>query len=270
MLINLAKKLAFALAGCLVTSAASAQPLTTKPSLTDMLTSNCTATHVLLGGAVSPGCGPTPTRAGDLLYYNGTAWVSLAGNNSGTQILQENSSGVPSWVTASGTGTVTSITCFGTAITNAGTCITTGQIPGEPSTGNASAGNVGEVIDGSAALGAVSLTTVTPANVTSISLTAGDWEVYGTIYYSPGASTTITLLQASTNVTTATIDAAPGNFGQFSGTTFNTGGNVLSVSPGQPKRYSLSTTTTVFLTTNQSFAASTLAAGGKIHAIRTR
>lgn len=56
---------------------------------------------------------PTPTRAGDLIYYNGTNWVTLAGNNSGTLCLQENSSGVPSWVACGGgggglTGTLTS------------------------------------------------------------------------------------------------------------------------------------------------------------------
>lgn len=50
---------------------------------------------------------PTPTRAGDVMYYNGTNWVSLAGNNSGTQFLQETAAGVPSWATVSGTGTVT-------------------------------------------------------------------------------------------------------------------------------------------------------------------
>lgn len=104
-------------------STASAQPLTTQPPL-NMLMANCGLTHVLLGGSVSPGCGPTPTRAGDLLYFNGTTYVSLPGNNSGTQLLQETSAGVPSWVTVSGTGTVTSITCFGTAITSAGTCAT--------------------------------------------------------------------------------------------------------------------------------------------------
>jgi hypothetical protein len=49
---------------------------------------------------------PTATRAGDLTYWNGTHYVNLAGNNSGTKVLQEDSSGVPSWVTA-GTGTVT-------------------------------------------------------------------------------------------------------------------------------------------------------------------
>jgi hypothetical protein len=50
----------------------------------------------------------TPTRAGDIIYWNGTNWTSLAGNNTGTQILSENSSGVPSWSSA-GAGSVTSV-----------------------------------------------------------------------------------------------------------------------------------------------------------------
>lgn len=58
------------------------------------------------GGIISP----TPAAAGDIIYWNGSAWTKFAGNNSGSQVLQENSSGVPSWVTASGAGTVTSIT----------------------------------------------------------------------------------------------------------------------------------------------------------------
>jgi hypothetical protein len=53
---------------------------------------------------------PTPVNPGDVLYWSGSVWVTLAGNTSGTQVLQENSSGVPSWVTVSGTGTVTAIT----------------------------------------------------------------------------------------------------------------------------------------------------------------
>lgn len=69
---------------------------------------------------------PTPTRAGDIMYYNGTNWVSLAGNNSGTQFLQETAAGVPSWATVSGTGTVTSVACgtglSGGTITTSGTC----------------------------------------------------------------------------------------------------------------------------------------------------
>lgn len=49
------------------------------------------------GGLISP----TPTRAGDIVYWNGSSWTSLAGNNSGTQFLQETSSGVPSWAATS-------------------------------------------------------------------------------------------------------------------------------------------------------------------------
>lgn len=70
-------------------------------------------------GAVLVGC--TPTRAGDLGYWNGSAWVCLAGNNSGNKILQEDASGIPSWI-AGGSGTVTSVICDGLTITATGTC----------------------------------------------------------------------------------------------------------------------------------------------------
>jgi hypothetical protein len=52
---------------------------------------------------------PTATRAGDIIYWDGAIWNHLAGNNSGTQFLQETNVGVPSWNTVSGTGTVTSV-----------------------------------------------------------------------------------------------------------------------------------------------------------------
>lgn len=45
----------------------------------------------------------TPTRAGDIGYWNGSNWVCFAGNNSGTQVFSENSSGVPSWTGISST-----------------------------------------------------------------------------------------------------------------------------------------------------------------------
>jgi hypothetical protein len=56
---------------------------------------------------------PTATRAGDILYcqtYSGTctAWGLLAGNNTGTQFLEESSSGVPSWASGGGGDSITS------------------------------------------------------------------------------------------------------------------------------------------------------------------
>jgi hypothetical protein len=50
------------------------------------------------GSIVTPLVLPTPTRSGDVVYYNGTSWLTLPGNNSGTQVLSENASGTPSWV----------------------------------------------------------------------------------------------------------------------------------------------------------------------------
>jgi hypothetical protein len=71
------------------------------------------------GGVV----GPTPTRAGDIIYWDGSTWNHLAGNNSGTAYFSESGAGVPSW--AAGTG-VTSVTCgtglSGGTITTTGTC----------------------------------------------------------------------------------------------------------------------------------------------------
>jgi hypothetical protein len=52
------------------------------------------------GSIVTPLVLPTPTRAGDVVYYNGTSWLTLPGNNSGTQVLSENASGTPTWIAA--------------------------------------------------------------------------------------------------------------------------------------------------------------------------
>jgi hypothetical protein len=71
------------------------------------------------GGIVSP----TPTRAGDVAIWNGSAWATLAGNNSGTQFFQENASGVPSWATVSGSGTLTALTAgVGISFSSGATC----------------------------------------------------------------------------------------------------------------------------------------------------
>lgn len=49
---------------------------------------------------------PNPTRAGDVVYYNGTNYVTLAGNNSGTNCFSENATGVPSFAACGGNPTL--------------------------------------------------------------------------------------------------------------------------------------------------------------------
>lgn len=61
---------------------------------------------------------PTPTRAGDIIYWNGTHYVTLPGNNSGTQFLAETSSGVPAFGNP-----VTNVTCGTVSIITIGTCV---------------------------------------------------------------------------------------------------------------------------------------------------
>jgi hypothetical protein len=265
-------RLIFALLFSMLVSGALAQPLTTKPSLTDMITANCTATHVLLGGTVSPGCGPTPTRAGDIMYFNGTSWVTLAGNNSGTQVFSENASGVPGWITPSGSGTVTSVSCFGTAITSAGTCVITGQIPGTATNDSASAGNVGEYIPSDIlSASAVSLATNSPINVTSISLTAGDWNVSFVAHYKGGTTTVVNYCQSSISATTATPGTANDSIStNYFGSATPFGTVIDFVVPVHNYRVSISAPTTYFGVAQCGFTTSTLSAFGKLFARRIR
>ncbi|WP_176946018.1 hypothetical protein [Bradyrhizobium sp. Rc2d] len=64
------------------------------------------------------------TTQGGVVYRGASSWSALAPGSLG-QLLSTGGAGAnPSWITANGTGTVTSITCFGSAITTIGTCAT--------------------------------------------------------------------------------------------------------------------------------------------------
>jgi len=147
-----------------------------------------------------------------------------------------------------------------------------GQLPGETSTGAATAGNVGEYIESVIASGsATSLTTGTPKTITSISLTAGDWDVSGNISFITAASTSVTGTIASISGTTNVLDSTAGK---------QAGGFWGAIVPGAstpafnqivgPYRLSLSGTTTVFLVGEGFFTVSTLTGYGIIRARRAR
>ena len=80
---------------------AGACPTGTTPGLNVLTTLQAAVNAV--NGIISP----TPTRAGDVVYWNGSNWVTLAGNNSGTVFLSESSAGVPSWAANSSSITFT-------------------------------------------------------------------------------------------------------------------------------------------------------------------
>lgn len=148
-----------------------------------------------------------------------------------------------------------------------------GQLAGTATNDAASAGNIGEFVSSVLAKGsAVSLTTSTPKTVTSISLTAGDWDVWGSCTFTGSSSTQYTFMECGTNTTT---NAEPGAGANRT----DTGPDFASSTPfiGSdrdthvlPARFSLSTTTTVFIVANMGFTVSSASAYGYIEARRRR
>lgn len=132
----------------------------------------------------------------------------------------------------------------------------------------ASAGQVGEYVESKVALGsAVSLTNATAANVTSLSLTAGDWDVEGHVNFSfSGASGVSLTLRASVSQTSAT-ESTDGTEVYADQTGANT--HIFGAS-GTRKRVALNSTTTVYLVGYAGFGAGAVAAFGFISARRVR
>jgi hypothetical protein len=122
--------------------------------------------------------------------------------------------------------------------------VSSGQYPGETTTGSATAGNVGEIITATVARATnTAITSATAKSITSISLTAGDWDVSGYAGYSIG-TTAATNIQAGISTTTNTM---PG-FDSGAQTIINASISVGDVIIPTPiTRISISGTTTVFL-----------------------
>ena len=176
----------------------------------------------------------------------------------------------PLFVSLGGTGqsssTGTGITVLQTAPT-----ITLPLIVGVTTNSNAAAGSVGEYIENSLAVGsAISLTSTTPANIISISLTAGDWDVRGIIGFSlVTSSTVITYLEGCSTSTSATISTNhTTSFPMATGGSTVVGNNFLLPIPFQ--RFSLASTTTIYLVVQASFSANTCSGYGSINARRIR
>lgn len=135
---------------------------------------------------------------------------------------------------------------------------------------SASAGYVGQFVTATVGSGsAVTLTTSTPANVTSMSLTAGDWDVWATCALLPAATTSITALACSTGTTSGTIGSFVSAAAQNFYTAFVPGVNTETIlAPVQ--RISLASTTTVYVVCEATFTVSTMGCYGSISARRRR
>lgn len=153
-------------------------------------------------------------------------------------------------------------------------------IQGTNTNDNASAGNVGEFISSNIASGsAVSLTTGVAADVTSISLTAGDWDVEGLVGYVTTGTTSLTVAASYVGSQSNNLPTPPNNTSPMGGggmnflrmAAFVPGSTVNAFQlPTGKVRVSVNTTTSIFLGAFAAFSASTLSAYGHIGARRVR
>ncbi len=148
---------------------------------------------------------------------------------------------------------------------------TTSGISGTTTNDNASSGFVGEFISSSVATGsAIALTTGVATNLTSISLPAGDWDVFLNAAFNLGGTTSITNWISSLSTTTGTLDVTtPGALNEIRISANVPGGGLVNSLVG-PQRFTLSGTTTVFAVVLSTFTVSTCAAWGILRARRIR
>ena len=284
--------------GTAISAAASGTDYAPATSGSSILYGNATGgfNNVTIGTGVSfvagtlsaTGSGGTVTSVSGTGTVNG---ITLTGTvtSSGSLTLGGTLSGTASGLTAGNvttnanlTGPITSVgnatsiaaqTGTGsTFVMQASPTINTPNITGVTDASNASAGSVGEYISATLSSGsAVSLTTFTAKTVTSISLTAGDWDVTGVMNMFFGATTNVVAAYGGASTTNNTLGAN----NTFTGTLYATTGAVLgdvlqTRSPIPMQRISISTTTTVYLIAFASFSVSTVNAHGEIRARRIR
>lgn len=224
-------------------SAIAAGALTNRMTLTSAGVLNVTGAGIFGAGVDVNGSYTTSASGG------GFAAGSTGGFNWG---------GTKSYIKSVSDGTIAMTNFAGTSVAN---------ITGSATNDSASAGSIGEYVSSLIASGsAVSLTTATAANVTSISLTAGDWDVEGNINYS-AASATVTGTQGGTSSTSATLPTDGSEV--FSGVQVTLLSETDSVTLPR-KRFSLSGTTTVYLVGKSTFSAGTVSAYGAVTARRVR
>lgn len=156
----------------------------------------------------------------------------------------------------------------GTSATFTGQLIGGGTITND----NAAAGRIGEVISSVVLSGAATaLVTATAKTVTSIALTAGDWEVLGTVGFVTAATTSVTVFAASLSLVTNTLDTAPGVYQSRSLAALVPGASAtLNVLGANASRFSLAAPASVFLVASSTFTVAGMSVYGKIEARRMR
>lgn len=145
----------------------------------------------------------------------------------------------------------------------------TSGIIGTTTNDNAATGSVGEQVESVVTFASptTGFVTGTPKNVTSISLTAGDWEVCGQIISVPNGATTTSSIRGS--ISTVTNTGAAAEYLNLNEVNSTGAGRIMSVSLAN-RRFSLVATTTIYLVAQFDFAVNAMGAAGFLRARRVR
>lgn len=233
--------------------------------------------RVTVGG----GSGGTPVSGTITVALSGDASGSASGSGASPTItvpvaLDTVNSNVGTFqgITVNGKGLVTAavnenyFNVVGAGLTAVGNTVSVyaGQVPGTNTNNNASAGNVGEYVSSQVLVAsAVAITTTNTAqNLTSISLTAGDWDVGGSVYF-PTNGATVSYYESGISSNSVTLP--DGSLRALTGPDTGTTDQAMAV-PTQ--RFSLSGTTTVYLIVEAGFSAGNPKAAGYLWARRAR
>jgi hypothetical protein len=156
---------------------------------------------------------------------------------------------------------------------NAASCLI--QVPttlmGTTTNNNAAAGQIGEFISATVLVGAaINAPTGVAFDLTTISLTAGDWDVQGQVSTTVNATTHVTAMSVWTNTVSATVPATPmGSQHGIVGINATVTPDPMVLPTGR-MRLSLAATTTVYLSAKLTLTGGTLTCYGFIGARRRR
>jgi hypothetical protein len=202
----------------------------------DVTTSpNSFATTVTAIGGVSVG---TPTGTGNIVFSNSPSLTTpVLGAASATSLSFSSATGL-----------------IGTATND-----------------NAAAGSVGQIVESSVSSGSpVALTSGVAANLTSISLTAGDWEVEYSMRYFPANTTILTRVFSGISTVSATQAGVNDNGTNISSVSVTgDGANIFYTVYGK-KRITIASTTTVYGVAQSTHSVSTCSVFGVLRARRVR
>ncbi len=253
-----------------------ANTTTTLAKLADVATGNA-----LISGGV--GVAPSWGKIGLTTHVSGILPVANGGTNASTASITSFNN-ITGYSASGATGTtttnlvfstspsITTPTLVGDATLSTGNVVfsTSGKgIAGTTTNDNAAAGVVGEYVNATLAVASgTSLTSGAGKNITSISLTAGDWDVWGRVGVYNATAATWTYLYGAISTTSGSFGTEDYAVDKPDGASVALA-NFMFVVPQQ--RISLASTTTIYLVCSPGFVGGTGVIGfGSISARRRR